>query len=147
VPPRGRAVAFVRLPRAHLSGPGIPLEHHDATFVFTPTSASLSLSSSQGGRTKPPLPPLLRRACTRSPSHHRVSNPANRSALNPSTPSSAPRHQPSNGRVTLPVSATAVPHRRSSARRLTMARFPRSSSSSASRRIGVGIVRGCSPRV
>jgi hypothetical protein len=42
--------------------------------------------------------------------------------LNPSTPSSAPRHKSSKGGVALLVSATTVPHRSSSARLFTVAR-------------------------
>jgi hypothetical protein len=82
--------------------------------------------------------------------HHRTTASqklANSSTLTLSTPSFAPRHQPSNGRVALLISATVVPRRSSSARLLTVARVRWSSSLSASRCARARVVRGCSPWV
>jgi hypothetical protein len=100
LPPCGRAVAFVRQPRAHRSGQGVPLEHHDATIASTSASASLLLSPSRGRKTEPPLLSLLRRARARSPPHHHQPNCIPRSPLSPATSSSSSCSELSLGKAT-----------------------------------------------
>jgi hypothetical protein len=71
-PPVRSGVAS-RAPRRH-----IRLHSHLCLF--------LSLSPSLGRRNRVAIAALLRRARTHYPPHHRTSNPADSSALNPSTP-------------------------------------------------------------
>jgi hypothetical protein len=107
---------------------------------------SLALSS-LGRNNRAPLPPPLRRARARSPPHYCPQKLVHSSALKPSTSSSAPRSQPSRGRVAFPFSAAAVPRRRPSARRLSVARGLWASPSPASGCVRVEVDWGCSPRV
>jgi hypothetical protein len=82
---RGRAVATVRRPWPHQSGREV---FKGATtppsLSLVPCPFSLSLSPRSSGETKPPLPPLLRRAHARSPPQHCPPNLVCCSTLNPS---------------------------------------------------------------
>jgi hypothetical protein len=93
-------MASVRQPRAHRSGCESLKSTTTPSITLTSPRPSLVLS---GWKTEPPLPPPLRRARARSPPHHRLPNPANSSALNPSTSSHSLRSEPCRGKATLPL--------------------------------------------
>jgi hypothetical protein len=102
--PRGSAVASVRRPRSHRSGPSWPLEHHDVASAFT--SASASLSRSLQARVEEPSHHRRRalpsgRACL--PPHYRPLHHAHSSATTSRTSSTPPLEQPSQGKGALPA--------------------------------------------
>jgi hypothetical protein len=98
-PPRGRAVATVRRPWPHRSGPSGLLERHDAASASLPP---LSLSRPVLAERKKPSRlrrRALRRRRVRSPSHHRPIHHAHSSATTSRTSSNPPLEQPSRVRA------------------------------------------------